>query len=433
MDVISINFEVPQTGAVYTDIGSSPNFFKAFTSWLKNKKDDISTIDVSIFLFNNRKLYDVFFDLANQGVTVNIYSIPLEGYDKKTAEIIDADTGDSLGRHSKYSLAHDVYKEFSINPHPNMKLYIFPHTYVRSKNMLKFSRGALPYSLHIKHVAATLKNGDMVAGLASSNLAVRDESKIETAIIAQLSPGEVHATRDFYAGLRENSIPISEFDPEEEYCITMREKPGKSRTMYIAPFYFDSPVDFEENLKTMVRKAQNRIIICGQHVCAYDYTIPSRYTNSRSRNRSGKSDGFLASVLSKIEAGIDVQILSQTYCDQQATHGCREPQNKDAFINFVEAARHAGCTYYVNEKIHSKFIIIDDITIITTANFTPTQFIYLPNVDIPEYNYTGIHSEVGTYFVISSKELADKMVQHYEDLLNDASTRLMFSEGKYRY
>lgn len=433
MDVISINFEIPQSETAYTDLGSSPNFFKSFTSWLLSNKNDISTIDISIFLFNNRKLYDVLLDLANHGINVNVYSIPLEGYDKKTAEIIDADTGDSLGRHSKYSLAQDVYNEFIINPHPNMRLYIFPHTYVRSKNMLKFSRGALPYSLHIKHFAATLKNGDMVAGLASSNLAVRDESKIEAAVIARLSPGEIHSTRDFYAGLRENSIPICEFDPEEEYRITMREKPGKSRAMYIAPFYFDSPVDFEENLKTMVSHAQNRIIICGQHVCAYNYTVPSRYTNSRSKNQSGRSDGFLASVLSKIEAGIDVQIISQTYCDRQGTHGCREPQNQEAFINFIEAARSAGCTYYVNERIHSKFIIIDDITIITTANFTPTQFIYLPDVDIPEYNYTGIHSEVGTYFVISSKELADKMVQHYEGLLDDVSTRLMFSEGKYRY
>lgn len=433
IDVLSANFEIPQTGAAYTDIGSSPNFFKSFTSWLQNNSDKIHTIDISIFLFNNRKFYDVLFELANHGVVVNVYSIPLEGYDRKTAEIIDSDTGKSLGRHSKYSLAQDVYNEFLQHPHPNMNLFIFPHTYVRSKNMLRFSRGTLPYSLHIKHFAATLRNGEIVSGLSSSNLAVRDESKIEVAIIAKLSRAEAHATRDFYVGLRENSIPACQFNPEENYHITMRVQPPKSRTMYIAPFYFESPVDFEENLKTMVRNAQDRIIICGQHVCAYDYTIPSRYTNSRSRNRSGKSEGFLASVLSKIKAGIDVQILSQTYCDQQATHGCREPQNKDAFINFVEAARHAGCTYYVNEKIHSKFIIIDDITIITTANFTPTQFIYLPNVDIPEYNYTGIHSEVGTYFVISSKELADKMVQHYEDLLDDVSTRLMFSEGKYRY
>lgn len=433
MNAIKVNFEIPQAGADYTDYGSSPHFYQSFVNWLQNNKHSIRTIDIAIFLFNNKKLYNVLLDLANSGVMVNVYSIPIEGYDKKYAEIFSLDTQKSLGRHSKYSLATEVYSEFKTNPHPNLNLFIFPHTYVRSERMVKFSRGNLPYSLHIKHFAATLRNGEMVSGLSSSNLAVRDESKIEAAIIAQLSLEEAYSTRDFYTGLRENSIPVCEFDPKENYHITMREQPPKSRTMYFAPFYFDSPIFFEEHLKTMVRNAQHRIIICGQHVCAYDYSIPSRYTNSKSRNRSGKSEGFLSSVLSKIEAGIDVQILSQTYCDQQGTHGCREPQNKDAFINFVEAARRAGCTYYANEKIHSKFIIIDDITIITTANFTPTQFIYLPNVDIPEYNYTGIHSEVGTYFVISSKELAEKMVEHYEVLLDDSGTRLMFREGRYRY
>ena len=117
----------------------------------------------------------------------------------------------------------------------------------------------------------------------------------------------------------------------------------------------------------------------------------------------------------------------------QGTHGCREPQNKDAFVHFVEAARRAGCTYYTNDRIHSKFIIIDDITIVTTANFTPTQFIYLPDVNIPEYKYSGMHCEVGAYFVINNKELADKMVAHYSSLLEESETRLMFNKGRYRY
>lgn len=433
MNVISVNFENPISRAVYTDLGSSPNLLKAFEGWLTNNKENIRSIDISVFLFNNRKLYDVFLNLANHGVEVNVYSIPLEGYDINEAEIISSELGNSLGKHSKLDLAQDVYNEFHKRPHPNMKLFIFPHTYVRSKNLFKFSRGSLPYSLHIKHFVATMKNGEMVSGLSSSNLAVRDESKIEMAIVVKLSPSEAYSTKDFYIGLRENSIPISEFDLNKKYYIKMRTQPPKSRAMYFAPFYFDSPVDFEENLKTMVGNAHSRIIICGQHVCAYDYTIPQKYTNSRSKNRTGKSEGFLTSVLSKIKDGIDVQILSQTYCDQRGTHNCRAPQNKSAFVNFVEAARRSGCTYYVNEKIHSKFIIIDDIIIITTANFTPTQFIYLPNVDIPEYDYSGIHSEVGTYFVISSKELADKMVEHYETLLNDVNTKQMFSKGKYKF
>ena len=78
-------------------------------------------------------------------------------------------------------------------------------------------------------------------------------------------------------------------------------------------------------------------------------------------------------------------------------------------------------------------LIIDDITIITTANFTPTQFIYLPNVDIPEYNYSGIHSEVGAYFVASDSILAGQMFAHYSSLLEDPETKLMFKGGQYKY
>lgn len=425
MDVISVNFEIPRDERTYTNMGSSPHFLQQFAQWLQNNRENIRIIDLAMFLFNNKKLYDVLIDLAERGVQVNVYSIPLDGYDKKPATIVDSKTNWSIGRFSKYDLAEKLYDHIKRHPHPNFHLYIFPHTYVRSERMIQFSRGELPYSLHIKHFAAVMENGDVISGMSSSNLAVRDESKIETAVIARLSGREIPATQDFYEGLRENSIPLQDFDPNGQYQITMRALPEKSRAMYFAPFYFDSPVLFEENLNTMVRNAHNRIIICGQHVCAYNYTFPAAYTNERSRNQTGKSGGFLANVLAKAGDGVGVQMISQTYCDKDGAHGCRAPLNKKAFKDFAEKARQAGCTYYVNDKVHSKFIIIDHHTIITTANFTPTQFIYLPNVNIQKYNYVGIHSEVGAYFVISDEGIANHLVSLFNDLVGNPATRRM--------
>ena len=72
--------------------------------------------------------------------------------------------------------------------------------------------------------------------------------------------------------------------------------------------------------------------------------------------------------------------------------------------------------YCANKNIHSKFIVADDHLIVTSFNYTPTQFIYLGHVDIPEFyhvpghSYEGIHSEVGQMIILEDRKFADLLI-----------------------
>lgn len=420
---------------IYNNLGGSPSFIISLSKWLDAFEDQIQSIDVALYLFNNRELYKILEKHANRGCAINIYTIPLEGYDNDYPIEIKHHTGNvSLGKKTKYDLASELYSEISEAHNENIHLRIVPHMYLRSKRVRPFSRGSMPYSLHCKTCCVHLKDGRVYAGLTSSNLAVRDAQKHEIATIAQLDRAEIASVEDFFLGLWENSIDYDDFCCDDDFShfeTKMRNTPPKSRLMFTAPFYANSAVYFEDNIRSIVSQAKHRIIVCAQHVCSFDYFYENAYTAPGAKTRSVKKHGFLHEVIRKAKAGVPTQILSQTYADETGSHGCRAPENKKSFIDFVSAAR-GSCEYYVNPNIHCKFIIVDDHVLITTCNFTPTQFIYLPSVsidhfdNIPGYSYSGIHCEYGVYCVISNHDFAEQILKDYDSLKHHKDTKRMF-------
>lgn len=416
----------------YNSLGCSPQTLNSFISWLSTHKNEIKELSLALYLFNNEHLFDALLSLTDAGIKVTVYSIPLEGYDDRyPMAIADSATGKPKGLYSKYDLAKVVYHRAETAQSMNFQLRIVPHMYLRSKRVHPFSRGSMPYSLHIKTFSALMKTGEMYAGLTSSNLAVRDAQKNEISVLCQLGKAEMEATKDFYQGLYENSIPIADFDNAADYShyqITMRPTPPKSRTMYIAPFYYDSASLFEEHISSIVTKASRRILICAQHISAYNYS----YEDRTKTPIQVQKPGFLNAVLDQVKVGVNTQFLSQTYVDNTGLNNCRAPENKGAFIGFVEAARKAHCSYYVNADTHGKFIVADDHVLLTTCNFTPTQFIYIPSVEIPEFDrmpglsYSGIHCEIGAYFVISSTTFSEQVNKEFSDMVRLPRTQKMF-------
>ena len=114
--------------------------------------------------------------------------------------------------------------------------------------------------------------------------------------------------------------------------------------------------------------------------------------------------------------GVKVTCLSQTFSplskDEKQLHETkyRTPVNTRNFQHFFsQIIKTENAEYFVNENIHSKFIIIDNTLIYCSYNFTPTQFIFLDNVNIakfknmPNLNYSGIHCEVGMHLVIKDQ------------------------------
>lgn len=419
----------------YTDVGCSPVFLEEFCKWLQNNASQIESVDIALYLFNNLKLYDTLENINQEGCRITIYSIPLEGYDTKSAHVLNIKTG-RYSHVSKYDLAKQIYDKLYVVSNESFSLRIVPHIFLRSKRIRPFSRGEAPYSLHCKTAFIRFKDGRVFSVVTSSNMAVRDAEKHEVVVMSILNRAEAQAARDFFIGLYQHSIPIGEFDGTREYTdhrAIIRPTPPKACLMYVAPFYRDSAFIFEDNIRTVIKKAKNRIIVCAQHISAYQYYFPKHFASPGTEyEKTDYRPGFLSDVLEKSREGVPVIFMSQTYSDQKGKHGCRAPENKEAFIKFVEEAKKYDCKYYQSDHLHCKFIVADDIVIVTTCNFTPTQFIYLPDVKIdsfdkiPNYRYRGTHCEYGVYQIVQDAAMADAFIEYAEQIMRRKDTRQMF-------
>jgi len=62
-----------------------------------------------------------------------------------------------------------------------------------------------------------------------------------------------------------------------------------------------------------------------------------------------------------------------------------------------------------------KFIVADSKVLISTSNFTPTSFAYLPNVSISKFqwdanrSYNGIHSEIGHWVTFEDENISNAL------------------------
>ena len=430
---VSLEFGNPQ---VYDNLGNSPVLLEDLCSWLRKKKTEILSVDIALYLFNNEYLFTALKELADSGCQVNVYSIPLEGYDMAPHMVTDHKNNKPIGEYSKYGLAKELYDKISALSHPNFTLSIMPHMYIRSANVAPFSRGKMPYSLHCKSYLVQFRSGASYAGLTSSNFAVRDAQKIELACIMPLGEDEKKSSVDFYEGLKENSIPVSDFKEGEDYShyeIKPRPVPNRSQAAYIAPFYKNSSVDFENALTDLINNAKKRIVIAAQHIASYEYSYHTTGSSGNPGDRFIKKDGFLKNVLQKAAGGIPTTFISQTYADDTPRYGVRKPQNTRAFSEFAAAAKKLrACSYFVNSNLHAKYVLVDDTALLTTCNFTPTQFIYLPEVNItsfkniPGASYSGIFCEYGAYFITQAPATCQNLSDYTDKICSLPDTEKIF-------
>ena len=420
----------------FTNLGSSPDTLLYLMHWMKEKAASLLEVRIALYLFNNRAFYDFLNSPEMRHCKVVVYSIPLEGYDTRNPlPVYDFDSGHFIERASKYDFAERLYSSAKVRPFSNVLIRIVPHMYLRSSRVNSFSRGQMPYSLHCKCFYARCADGKNYFGLSSTNFALRDAGKMETMTVISLNDGMDSSAKDFFSGLDENSYPLDTFDESADwshYEVKLRPVPSKSNLMFVAPFYKYSACIFEENLQTMIRRAQSRIVICAQHVSSYKYSYERLYEEGQQQAGVVRKEGFLSDVLAQAQRGLDTTILSQTYVDAGGSRGCRAPQNKKSFIDFAEAAKRTHCNHFVNENIHCKFLLIDDIAVVTTCNLTPTQFIYLPNVRIDKFvnmpgaSYSGVHCEVGAYFAARCPELVAFLERVVDEIIRDQNTRRMY-------
>ena len=356
-----------------------------FIETIEQQKNDIEEINISWYLYNNKYLHQYLKKISESGIKVNVITIPLEGYDNtKPQPLENLETGKkSNDSFTKYSLARQIFSEiYHLKTHPNFNVYFFSHLYVRSAYINKFSRGSLPYSLHIKSAYIKKKNGFILL-LSSSNLAVRDLVKHESMVCIEDEPNYEECAKAFYKDLIGSSTHIKNYNESLNTSCNSYDK-----------------IDFKE-----------RIVICAQHLAAFNYQFNAKHHSIIKENETRQ--GVLGAVIYMANKGVNVTCLSQTFAPLTEDENkfkdikFRRLANTSKFQKFYsELTKTKNVQYFVNENLHSKFIIIDNLLIYCSYNFTPTQFIYLDNVKIPKFknmphiSYEGIHCEVGMHVVI---------------------------------
>ncbi|PMO60341.1 hypothetical protein BCT06_12655 [Vibrio breoganii] len=424
--------------------GSSPNILDEIINFIDENKNELEEVNVCFYLFNNFILASKLLTLTRDKIKVNVFGIPLEGYDTKGSK----GTFNSYYQNkplfyvgnsqSKYDFAERIYDNFrgEVTTNRFLDFYVFDHIYVRSPYVKRFSRGSMPFSLHTKNMFFKMKDGTSYSILTSSNLALRDLQKEELCIFIKNTEKDKVSNEDFFSNMVRFSTRLSDYDNEKEIqnykddislkAIEDPIKKSKEGLFFSSPFIKNSNKNIGEEIISRISNAKERVLICSQHLNTFD--------------------GSLRDALLKKDSALKVRILTQTYCDEtlkvmgKGTYpdSCvlvnnkwekvRKPQNPQSFIDFIKRIkRDVRCRYYFNPDIHLKFIVIDNDVILSTGNFTATQFMYKEE-EINSFkhfsgSYKGTFSEVNTYYIRSGDSLlANKLSEHFNMLIKLSSS-----------
>jgi phosphatidylserine/phosphatidylglycerophosphate/cardiolipin synthase-like enzyme len=394
--------------------GSSPYLLAELKNYLKETLSNIKAIYLIWYLYCNEELNDFLHNISLKGIKIKIISIPLEGYDNKyPSDIYYSNNKKYKSSVTKFDIAQDIYRKNKL-ANNNLSHYIFPHTFVRSKWMKIFSRGDLPYSLHTKSIYIHYKNRKKSLILSSSNFSMRDKVKEENMTIieseSETDGQKIQPMFNFLRDIKKHIKPVTEISVLNFNNRFEMHNWQNSDCLYVmSPFYKNSPIIIKNKINELISKANKRVLVVSQHLAGIG------------------GNSITESLLKKGREGIDLNCITQTASDLKAG---RQTKNSEAFKHFLDSYKllNSNCHYYVNENIHSKYIIIDDILVISTFNFTPTQFTFIENVKIPRFesnpklSYEGTHAEVGFMMIVKDTDTIKKYFENFVRLLKDSSS-----------
>jgi len=312
-------------------------------------------IHLALYLFNNIHLYRELLRLAERGIRVFVTSIPLTGYDRRKIE----DATQIYGR---------ICEEDGIN------LMVFPHMYMWYGAL--YAGGGAAYSFHIKAGLIKYRNGLSKVFLTSGNLAPGDPTHSESAVFieAPKSSPYISPFEGFFSEVEQRARPYTSFSQQVEgldekfqelfeFSFVGGNQPvgcKASQAFFTAPFINidgkGSNHAARELIVEMIQSAEKRVLVCAQHV--HDLSPFNGYPETT----------IIGSVLKKKERkpSMDVKVLKQV-----ASSGLADKRR----AAFVEGhLYHAGVPQRINRLVHDKFVVVDDSVLLTTSNFTPTQF-----------------------------------------------------------
>jgi hypothetical protein len=406
-------FDIPNDRRKHIS-GSSRKILKSLIYELQNAQE----ISISMFLYNNPILQVELEKLAKKGCFITIYSLPLEGYDRRAiSEIYYKNFHESICHSSKYQYASKVYERV-LNTE-NMNLKIFPHTYIWTEQ--RTSRGKNLFSLHSKCLLAKFPGNVTKSITASSNFAFGDPRHSENMLIVENCGNTTKMFETYFELLHANSLPWADYQQkiteDRLFDIKYVVKPMNLEALD-SPCYFTGPfIKYNgvgsnrfvlQKIITLLNQAEDRIYICSQHF-----------------NNISPYDGYHLSIvdqvrgISQINHDIEIKILKQTRPVDQA-QGWRTEETENHLMGFKNVQQK-----YWKNIIHDKFIIVDDKVMVSTANYTSTTFAWAEDYpmryrvqqkprEVVTTNNT--FSEVNSFHFLNDPSVTSLYEDHFREL-----------------
>lgn len=406
-------FEIPQTDKKHFK-GSAPNLLMELVEELRGAVE----IKLSLFLYNNPYLHSKLEDFANHGCKITVYSIPLNGYDPKRVLIFKNNYQDSFWS-SKKEYAQKIYSRIEAGI-PNFELRIFPHTYIWVRQ--KFSRGNELYSLHNKSMLARFPDGTTKCISSSCNFAFGDPQHSENYLVVENDRNTTLMFETYFQLLEQHSLSQDEYRGfsakcyDIEYIVNSINLKDEFFSCYFtAPFIKYENVGsnhyVQKKIIDFIRTAEQRIYTCSQHFSDYESFDPCAKSIVR------------AIIDTATERQLELKVLKQTR-QQHQKQGARTT-SAESILGQIKNAEQR----FLSPIIHDKFIIVDNKILITTANFTSTQFAWAEGHQmayfvVPEnknYIIQNTFSEVNSFHFVEDIDLVNCYLLHFNKLWHMAN------------
>jgi len=321
-------------------------------------------IHIAAYLFNNPVYFDFLSSLAEKGCKVNITSIPILGYNDKPLEV-ESFKEKISGR----QMAQLIYNK--IQESGNMNLEIFPHKYVWYGAL--YAGGGASYSFHVKAIYAKFQGKMNKCILSSGNFMFTDPFHSDNVIVFEGILAYERAYAKFFEDLEKFSIPYKNYHnkyrnykDEFQYSLLGREIRLKKNVFkncfFTAPFYIYGETGSNHyagnRIIELINQAKKRVWVCAQHF----HDLIS-FDTERETLIKALYDKFLAN------QNIKFRFLKQVPHSSLADK--RRAGIAETLFKFVMKAEQR-----FNRLAHDKFIIIDNTLIVSTANYTSTQFAF---------------------------------------------------------
>jgi len=372
-------------------------------------------IHIASYLFNNPMYYDFLSQLSRNGCKIKITSLPLLGYSNNPGKVEGC-----KDKISARQAAQEVYDRI-INTN-NMELEIFPHLYVWYGAL--YAGGGASYSFHVKAIYAKFRKKNKCI-LSSGNFMLTDAFHSDNILVLERIPEYEKAFTRFFEDLKKYSIPYNDFCSKfksyrDEFLysfagneINLRKSEFRN-CFFTAPFYlYDGEGSNHyagDRIIDIIRTAKQRIWICAQHfhdLISYD---PGRQTIIKALY-----DKYLSN------PAVRLRFLKQVPHSSLADK--RRAGISETLFQFVMKAEQR-----YNKLAHDKFMIIDDTLLVSTANYTPTQFAFgKRQMDLKEgdckFSKKDNFSEVNGFAIIPA--CPEDVLRKYENHFN-----LLWDEGQ---